>query len=105
MKTIIIKAITEEVNPNKIQLKNKLWYRKKTGEETWKFSETFTDGVSILTKSEQERIYELLRIPIFRQSSEDTESLSKADSSFRTDQLKEKILLLEHQLLEIKSDK
>lgn len=77
----------------------------KKGKETWNFSDTFSDGVRILTKAEQERIYELLGIPIFRQVSDDSESLSEADSSFRSAHLKEKILLLEHQLLEIKSDK
>ena len=77
----------------------------KKGKETWNFSDTFSDGVRILTKAEQESIYELLGIPIFRQVSDDSESLSEADSSFRSAHIKEKILLLEHQLLEIKSDK
>ena len=101
----MIKEFAQEVNLDKKQLQNKLAYWKKKGKETWNFSDTFSDGVRILTKAEQERIYELLGIPIFRQVSDDSESLSEADSSFRSAHLKEKILLLEHQLLEIKSDK
>ena len=105
MSSKMIKEFAQEVNLDKKQLQNKLAYWKKKGKETWNFSDTFSDGVRILTKAEQERIYELLGIPIFRQVSDDSESLSEADSSFRSAHLKEKILLLEHQLLEIKSDK
>ena len=105
MSSKTIKEFAQEVNLDKKQLQNKLAYWKKKGKETWNFSDTFSDGVRILTKAEQERIYELLGIPFFRQVSDDSESLSEADSSFRSSHLKEKILLLEHQLLEIKSDK
>ena len=101
----MIKGFAQEVNINKKQLQNKTAYWKKKGKEHWNFSDTFSDGVRILTKAEQERIYGLLGIPIFRQVSDDSESLSEADSSFRSAHLKEKILLLAHQLLETKSDK
>ena len=101
----MIKEFAQEVQRDKKQLQNKLAYWKKKGKEAWNFSDTFSDGVIILTKAEQERIYELLGIPIFRQVSDYSESLSEADSSFRNAYLKEKILLHKHQLLEIKSDK
>ena len=101
----MIKKFDKEVKLDKEQLHNKLAYWKKKGKETCNCSATFSDGVRILTKAEQERIYGLLEIPIFRQVSDDSESLSEADSSFRSAPLKEKILRFEHRLLEIKSDK
>ena len=99
MSSKMLKAFAQEVNLDTKQLQNNLASWKKKGKETWNFSATFSDGVRILTKAEQARIYELLGIPIFRQVSADSESLSQADSSFRSAHLKENILLLEHQLL------
>ena len=64
MSSKMIKEFAQEVNLDKKQLQNKIAYWKKKGKETWNFSDTFSDGVIILTKAEQERIYEIIRIPI-----------------------------------------
>lgn len=105
MSSKTIKEFAQEINLDKKQLQNKLAYWKKKGKSTWNFSDTFSDGIRILTEPEQKRIYELLEIPIFRQFSDDSEPLLEDDSSFEHSLFKEKILLLENQLLEIKSDK
>ncbi|MDN5470581.1 MAG: hypothetical protein L0G02_09255 [Lactococcus lactis] len=77
---------------DKKQLQNKLNYWKKKGAETWNFSDTFSDGVRTLTKPEQERVCELLGIPIFRQSSD---GFQKPKNDENVELLKEKIATLE----------
>lgn len=87
-----IKEFADELNMDKKQLQNKLNYWKKKGAETWNFSDTFSDGVRILTKPEQERVCELLGIPIFRQSSD---GFQKPKNDENVELLKEKIATLE----------
>lgn len=87
-----IKELADELNMDKKQLQNKLNYWKKKGAETWNFSDTFSDGVRTLTKPEQERVCELLGIPIFRQSSD---GFQKPKNDENVELLKEKIATLE----------
>lgn len=87
-----IKEFADELNMDKKQLQNKLNYWKKKGAETWSFSDTFSDGVRTLTKPEQERVCELLGIPIFRQSSN---GFQKPKNDENVELLKEKIATLE----------
>lgn len=87
-----IKEFADELNMDKKQLQNKLNYWKKKGAETWNFSDTFSDGVRTLTKPEQERVCELLGIPIFRQSSD---GFQKPKNDENVELLKEKIATLE----------
>lgn len=87
-----IKEFADELNMDKKQLQNKLNYWKKKGVETWNFSDTFSDGVRTLTKPEQERVCELLGIPIFRQSSD---GFQKPKNDENVELLKEKIATLE----------
>lgn len=65
-----IKEFAEELNMDKKQLQNKLTYWKKKGSDVWDFSDTFSEGVRILTKAEQIRVCELLGVPVFRQNSD-----------------------------------
>ncbi|MBG1277879.1 hypothetical protein [Lactococcus lactis] len=87
-----IKEFADELNMDKKQLQNKLNYWKKKGAETWNFSDTFSDGVRTLTKPEQERVCELLGIPIFRQSSD---GFQKPKNDENVELLKEQIATLE----------
>ena len=87
-----IKEFADELNMDKKQLQNKLNYWKKKGAETWNFSDTFSDGVRTLTKAEQERVCELLGIPIFRQNSD---GFQKSENDENVELLKEKIATLE----------
>lgn len=87
-----IKEFADELNMDKKQLQNKLNYWKKKGTETWNFSDTFSDGVRTLTKPEQERVCELLGIPIFRQNSDGFQK-PKNDEDIKW--LEEKIAMLE----------
>lgn len=93
-----IKDFAQEINLDKKQLQNKLAYWKKKGKETWNFSDTFSDGLRILTNAEQQRIRELLGLPFFRQVS---------DTKIQTEDIlhKEKLSLIEQQLKETQSDK
>ena len=105
MTSKIIKDFAQEINLDKKQLQNKLAYWKKKGKGTWNFSDTFSDGVRILTNAEQQRIRELLGLPFLRQVSDDSEELS--DTKIQTENRlhKEKISLIEEQLKETQSDK
>lgn len=87
-----IKEFADELNMDKKQLQNKLNYWKKKGVETWNFSDAFSDGVRTLTKAEQERVCELLGIPIFRQNSD---GFQKSENDENVELLKEKIATLE----------
>lgn len=100
-----IKDFAQEINLDKKQLQNKLAYWKKKGKETWNFSDTFSDGIRILTNAEQQRIRELLGLPFLRQVSDDLEGLS--DPKIQTENIihKEKFSLIEQQLKETQSDK
>lgn len=87
-----IKEFADELNMDKKQLQNKLNYWKKKGAETWNFSDTFSDGVRTLTKPEQERVCELLGIPIFKQNSD---GFKKPKNDDNIEWLNEKIETLE----------
>ncbi len=78
---------------------------KKKGKETWNFSDTFSDGIRILTNAEQQRIRELLGLPFLRQVSDDLEGLSAPKIQTENIIHKEKLSLIEQQLKEIQSDK
>lgn len=96
-----IKEFAEEIGLDKKQLQNKLTYWRKKGTDTWNFSDTFSDGVRYLSEDEQKAIYELLGIPVFDKNS-DTFS-----DGFRhqSDTQNSKIILLQNQISELKSDK
>lgn len=100
-----IKDFAQEINLDKKQLQNKLAYWKKKGKEIWDFSDTFSDGVRILTNAEQQRIRELLGLPFLRQVSDASEEFS--DTKFQTENRlhKGKLSLIEQQLKETQSDK
>uniref|UniRef100_UPI00359C56E2 hypothetical protein n=1 Tax=Lactococcus garvieae TaxID=1363 RepID=UPI00359C56E2 len=97
-----IQELANELHLEKKQLQNKLNYWKKKGKDTWNFSDTFSDGVRILSVEEQQRVCELLKIPFFRQVSE---ANSDTQNQVKSEFWKEKIHLLEQQLTEIKADK
>lgn len=99
MNSKTVKEFAKEVNLDKKQLQNRLAYWKKKGKETWNFSESFSEGVRILTIAEQKRVYELLKIPVFSQFSDEPTHQNRDNLSL------EKIAFLENQILEIKSDK
>lgn len=90
-----VKEFADELNMDKKQLQNKLNYWKKKGAETWNFSDTFSDGVRTLTKPEQERVCELLGIPIFRQNSD----------AFQNPKNNENIEWLEKKIATLEEDK
>ncbi len=71
---------------------------KKKGKETWNFSDTFSDGIRILTNAEQQRIRELLGLPFLRQVSDDLEGLSAPKIQTENIIHKEKLSLIEQQL-------
>lgn len=100
-----IKDFAQEINLDKKQLQNKLAYWKKKGKETWNFSDTFSDGLRMLTNAEQQRIRELLGLPFLRQVSDTSEELS--DTKIQTEDIlhKAKLSLIEQQLKETQADK
>lgn len=100
-----IKEFAQEIHLDKKQLQNKLAYWKKKGKGTWNFSDTFSDGVRILTNAEQQRIRELLGLPFLRQVSDDSEAFSDTQIQAKDTLQKEKISLIEQQLKETQSDK
>lgn len=99
MNSKTVKEFAKEVNLDKKQLQNRLAYWKKKGKGTWNFSESFSEGVRILTIPEQKRVCELLKIPVFSQLSDEPTYQNRDNLSL------EKISFLENQILEIKLDK
>lgn len=100
-----IKDFAQEINLDKKQLQNKLAYWKKKGKETWNFSDTFSDGLRILTNAEQQRIRELLGLPFLRQVSDDSEEFSDTKFQIENRLHKERLSLIEQQLKETQLDK